>query len=112
MLRTQAILSRRVQIGIIPPEETSTMNPYAIPQVRKPLKLKKKQIQLIANGDLRTTANQKCWPEQEKMEHALRDAVAAEGYELLRAHPFKEADGHGFIGSQKEGLAVFANVDP
>src|SRR5437764_504604 len=31
----------------------------------------KKPIQLIANGDLRLTANQKCWPAQEAMEKAL-----------------------------------------
>ena len=38
-----------------------------IPAETKSPKLKKKQIQLIANGDLRLTANQKCWPEQAKM---------------------------------------------
>jgi hypothetical protein len=88
------------------------MPPYSLPPVRKPPKLKKKQIQLIANGDLRLSANQKCWPEQQKMEEALRAAIAAEGCELVRVHPYKEADGHGFIASQKEGLKVFANVDP
>jgi hypothetical protein len=88
------------------------MPAYQIPQIRKAPKLKKKQVQLIANGDLRQSANQKCWPEQAKMEDALKAALAAEGYELIRAHPYKDADGHGFIGSQKEGLAVFADVDP
>jgi hypothetical protein len=88
------------------------MPPYSIPQTRKPPKVKKKQVQLIANGDLRASANQKCWPEQAKMEEALRSAIAAEGYEVVRAHPYKEQEGHGFIGSQKEGMQVFANVDP
>jgi hypothetical protein len=88
------------------------MPPYQHPQVRKPPRLKKKQIQLIANGDLRLSANQKCWPEQAKMEEAVRAAVAAEGCELVRVHPYKEAEGHGFIASQKEGLEVFASVDP
>ncbi|HEX8913792.1 MAG TPA: hypothetical protein VF796_15640 [Humisphaera sp.] len=76
-------------------------------------KLKKHQVQLIANGDLRQTANRKCWPEQAKMEAALAAAVAEAGYDLVRAHPFKESDGHGFIGSQKEGMEVFrTGVDP
>ncbi len=88
------------------------MPAYVVPQVRKHPKLKKKQIQLIANGDLRQAANQKCWPEQAKMEEALSAAVAAEGYQLIRVHPFKEHEGHGFIASQMEGMAVFANVDP
>ncbi len=88
------------------------MNPYTLPQIRPIQKRSKIQIQLIANGDLRQTANQKCWPEQAKMEETLRQVIAAEGYELVRAHPYKESEGHGFIGSQKEGLQVFANVDP
>ena len=88
------------------------MNPYILPQVRPIQKRSKMQIQLIANGDLRHTANQKCWPEQAKMEETIRMAIAAEGYELVRAHPFKEVEGHGFISSQKEGMQVFAGIDP
>jgi hypothetical protein len=88
------------------------MSGYAIPQIRRPHKIKKRQIQLIASGDLRLSANQKCWPAQAAMEESLRNALADLGYELLRAHPFKEAEGHGFIASQKEGMQVFAGVDP
>jgi hypothetical protein len=88
------------------------MPAYQIPSLAKPAKLKKKQIQLIANGDLRLSANQKCWPEQAKMEETLRQALAAEGYELVRAHTYKEDQQHGFIGSQKEGMEVFKNLDP
>ena len=84
---------------------------YAIPQIRHPHKLKKRQIQLIASGDLRLSANQKCWPEQAKMEETLRAALAELGYELVRAHPYKESDKHGFISSQKEGIAVFGSID-
>jgi hypothetical protein len=86
--------------------------PYATPVVAKPPKLGRRQVQLIANGDLRHSANQKCWAEQAKMEAALTAAVEAEGYQVVRAHPFKEAEGHGFIGSQREGIEVFRNVDP
>ena len=78
----------------------------------RPRRLGKKQVQLVANGDLRLSANQKCWPEQAKMEEALGRAVAESGYELVRAHPYKEDQQHGFIGSQKEGMEVFRNVDP
>ena len=85
---------------------------YMLPEVPKRPKLRKKQVQLIANGDLRLSANQKCWPEQAKMEEALRAAVADEGFELVRAHPYKPDEGHGFVGSQKEGLCVFAGIDP
>lgn len=85
---------------------------YAIPQTRKPPKLGKRQVQLIANGDLRLTANQKCWPEQARMEDALRAALAEGGFEMVRAHPYKESEKHGFIASQKEGLQVFSGIDP
>ena len=88
------------------------MADYSIPQTRKAPKLKKRQVQLIANGDLRQSANQKCWPEQAKMEELLAGALTNFGYELVRAHPYKDSEGHGFISSQKEGMQVFANVDP
>jgi hypothetical protein len=69
-------------------------------------------VLLVANGDLRQSANAACWPAQQAMEKTLTAAVAALGYRLVRAHPYKPALGHGFIGSQKEGMAVFAQVDP
>jgi hypothetical protein len=69
-------------------------------------------VQLIANGDLRQSANAKCWPEQKKMEDTLSTAVADLGYEVVRAHAYKEDVKHGFISSQKEGLEVFKNIDP
>src|SRR5437868_4873003 len=95
-------------VGILQKLEASLSMPgYAIPQTRRAPKLKKRQIQLVANGDLRLDANQKCWPAQANMEQALRDAVADLGYELVRAHPYKESEKHGFISSQKEGIQVF-----
>src|ERR687889_460735 len=86
------------------------LHAYSAPS--KPRKLKKKQVQLIANGDLRTSANQVCWPAQKAMEDELTRAVDSLGYQLLRAHPYKPDQQHGFIGSQKEGVAVFRNIDP
>ncbi len=89
------------------------MPDYVLPEPARRPKLPKKSVQLIANGDLRPTANQQCWPEQTKMEAGLTRAVGALGYDLVRAHPYKERDGHGFIGSQKEGMQVFRDgVDP
>ena len=73
---------------------------------------KAKTILLVANGDLRQSANEVCWPAQEAMEQALTAAVNRLGYRLVRAHPYKPRLQHGFIGSQKEGMAVFADIDP
>lgn len=87
------------------------MPAYAMPKPVKVAKLKKNQVYLVASGDLRQSANQKCWPEQQKMEETLTRALAAEGYEVVRAHPYKSDVQHGFISSQKEGLDVFAAMD-
>ena len=76
----------------------------------KPRKLK--TILLVANGDLRQSANEVCWPAQQAMEQILTAAVAKLGYKLVRAHPYKPALKHGFISSQKEGMEVFATIDP
>ena len=70
-----------------------------------------KTILLVANGDLRLSANQNCWAAQEKMENELKNIVKLLGYTLKRAHPYKKDEGHGFIGSQKEGMEVFAKID-
>lgn len=71
-----------------------------------------KTVLLVANGDLRQSANEKCWPAQAAMEKKLTAVLAELGYTLKRAHPYKPKLKHGFIGSQKEGLEVFASVDP
>ena len=73
---------------------------------------KLKTVLLVANGDLRNSANEVCWPAQRAMEQRLTAAVAQLGYRLVRAHPYKPAQKHGFISSQKEGMAVFAGLDP
>src|SRR3954471_21711959 len=66
---------------------------------------------LVANGDLRLSANQKCWPEQAKMEATLERALRTEGWKTVRAHPFDKLKQHGFIDSQKMGMAVFRRLD-
>lgn len=88
------------------------MNAYVFPQARQAAKAGKRQVFLIANGDLRLSANQKCWAAQAQMDETLRAAVEREGYSLVRAHPFKEDQQHGFIQSQKEGMEVFRTIDP
>ena len=73
---------------------------------------KTKTVLLIASGDLRASANQTCWPAQEAMEKKLGEVVSSLGYKLTRAHPYKPALKHGFIASQKEGMEIFAGLDP
>ena len=69
-------------------------------------------VYLVANGDLRLSANQKCEPAQAAMEKALVGAIQREGFKVKRAHPFDETKGHGFIDSQKMGLRVFRSIPP
>ena len=88
------------------------MTAYALPQVKTIKSVGNKEVLLVANGDLRLSANQNCWAAQHEMEQALTKAVGACGYKLRRAHGYKKKEGHGFIGSQKEGMEVFANIDP
>ncbi len=46
------------------------------------------------------------------MEAALAEAVAACGYQVVRAHQVDPQKKHGFIDSQKLGMEVFRNIDP
>ncbi|CAM2866898.1 fucose isomerase [Rariglobus hedericola] len=75
-------------------------------------KTPKNTVLLIANGDLRQSANATCWAAQAEMEKTLTSALADLGYKLVRAHPYKKDVKHGFISSQKEGMEVFATIDP
>ncbi|MDF3056934.1 MAG: fucose isomerase [Rariglobus sp.] len=75
-------------------------------------KAPKNTVTLIANGDLRHTANAVCWAAQAEMEKTLAAAVANLGHKLVRAHGYKKDVKHGFISSQKEGMEVFATIDP
>ncbi len=77
-----------------------------------PAMAKPKTVLLVASGDLRQSANETCWPAQHAMEQALGAAVAKLGAKIVRAHPYKPKLKHGFIGSQKEGMEVFATIDP
>ena len=69
-------------------------------------------VLIVANGDLRLAANQKCWPAQLETEQAVMEAVRGFGYSVERGHPFDAAKGHGFIDSQKYGMQVFRRIPP
>jgi hypothetical protein len=70
------------------------------------------EVLLITSGDLRLSANQECWPAQKEMEAKLTAAFAQKGFKLVRAHPYSEAEKHGFISSQRRGMDVFTQIDP
>ncbi len=85
---------------------------YQIPTSLDNQTLPPKHVYLIASGDLRLSANQNCWAAQQAMEAEISQAVEVAGWTVVRAHPYKESEKHGFIGSQKEGLDVFRQLDP
>jgi hypothetical protein len=74
--------------------------------------VRRKPIYLVASGDLRLSANQKCWPAQQQMEDAVQKAIEAAGRSVVRAHHYHERLHHGFISSQREGIEVFRQLDP
>jgi hypothetical protein len=71
-----------------------------------------KTVYLIASGDLRTSANQKCQPAQAAMERQVTEAIQRESWQVQRAHPFDAVKQHGFIDSQKYGMGIFLNIPP
>ena len=86
------------------------MATYQIPQIVSSPTLSPNEAFLIASGDLRLSANQKCWLAQQEMEQSLTAAVASHEFQLVRAHQFKGRDKHGFIASQKEGMANYFSL--
>jgi hypothetical protein len=68
------------------------------------------EVILIANGDLRLSANQKCWPAQSRVEESVTAAIESMGHRVRRGHPYDPAKQHGFIDSQHYGMQVFRNI--
>ncbi|MCG2613681.1 hypothetical protein LZZ85_05290 [Terrimonas sp. NA20] len=68
------------------------------------------EVWLVASGDLRIAANQLCWDAQVTMERSLINAVEAAGWKVRRGHAYDAVKKHGFIDSQKMGIAVFRNI--
>lgn len=89
----------------------------ALPPAKPLIQTDAQEVLLVANADLRESANVTCWPVQRKFE-ALLEQVLAErfGLRVKRAHPIKaktgQGGGHGFISSQREGSDLFAALDP
>src|ERR1700732_5020568 len=69
-------------------------------------------IVIVANGDLRLSANRKCWPAQERVESAVMAAIRRSGRDAQRGHSSDPAKQHGFIDSQKRGMEVFRDIPP
>ena len=69
-------------------------------------------VYLVANGDLRPSANVECWSAQQQLEQDLTRAVTTLGRTVVRAHEYDAAKGHGFIDSQRRGITVFRDVPP
>jgi len=88
------------------------MSAYSIPPVESPIPAIPGEVILIANGDLRQSANQVCWPAQSEAERAVIAAFDAEGLKIRRAHPYRDDLKHGFIFNQRMGMDIFATIDP
>lgn len=71
-----------------------------------------RDIYLVASGDSRLPANQKCWPAQAALEATLTGAFADLGARIVRAHPVDPVKGHGFLDSQARGIEAFRTIDP
>ena len=67
-------------------------------------------IYLVANGDLRLSANRVCEAAQAAMERKVVAAVRRFGREVVRAHEYDPVKQHGFIDSQKRGIEVFRGI--
>ena len=70
-----------------------------------------RDVVLVASGDLRETANRLGWPAQAELERNVEAAFGRHGVRVRRGHPIDATAGHGFISSQRMGMAVFGEID-
>lgn len=83
---------------------------YLVPETVARPPVRPKAAYLVASGDLRGDANRDGWPAQLGLETAISETLSKLGWEVLRAHPFDEVAGHGFIDSQRMGMRVFSGI--
>lgn len=88
------------------------MTPYHLPTLTSPPPVAPNEAILIANGDLRLSANQVCWPAQQDMENRIIAAFAREGIAVKRGHAYDPELKHGFIWNQRMGMNVFQQIHP
>ena len=88
------------------------MPAYQVPTLSKPPKVKKRQVLLVASGDLRLSANQKCWPAQKEMEDALRRAVADAATSWSAPIRTRRTKSTASSARRRKGMCVFAGIDP
>jgi len=70
------------------------------------------KVIVVASGDLRLSANQRCWAAQQRVEEAVMTAIRREGREVERGHAVDREKEHGFIDSQHYGMEVFRKIPP
>jgi hypothetical protein len=85
---------------------------YTFPTVAPVPTAEPKTLYTVASGDLRLSANSKCWPIQQQLEADFARAVEALGWRVRRAHGVDPCTGHGFIDSQRRGMDVFRDIPP
>jgi hypothetical protein len=88
------------------------MATYSVPEIVTPEPVAANEALLVANGDLRQSANEVCWAAQANLEEGLTAAFHAEGIMLRRAHPYDAQLKHGFIHGQRMGMSVFEHIHP
>ena len=86
------------------------MTMYDHPKIFEPEPIPEDAIVLVASGDLRLSANQMCWPAQEKLEKKLTEIFLKEGFGIIRAHDYDPIEKHGFISTQKQGIEIFKKI--
>ena len=83
------------------------------PTFGDPVDISPDDIVLINNADLRERSNRTCWPVAEAFEAKLFSVVESKfGKTIKRAHRYVPERQHGFIGSQREGNAIFTTIPP
>jgi len=88
------------------------MTEYRFPDAAVEIAPEPRTVYMIANGDLRLSANVQCWPVQRAVEADVAAAIGSFGWKVVRAHDVDEDKGHGFIDSQRRGLDVFRTIPP
>ncbi len=88
------------------------MSHYILPDVAQRPVTAEKTVYTIASGDLRLSANVKCWPTQQQLEADFAAAVGKLGWRVQRGHNVDREKGHGFIDGQRAGIEIFKNIPP
>ena len=88
------------------------MSSYRFPELAPTAPAPARTVYVVASGDLRPSANVKCWPAQQQLEADVTRAVESFGWTVVRGHAYDERDRSRLHRQPAQGTRRVPRIPP